>query len=80
MKYEKGTVGILKHRGDDMPISHAEISAIMIPLLRRCDADGRKHIASMAMAAALETYQPDERYRALDDAIQQFRLLLPHLE
>jgi hypothetical protein len=63
-----------------MPISHAEISSIMIPLLQLCDADGRKHIASMAMAAALETYQPYERYRALDDAMQKFRLLLPNLE
>jgi hypothetical protein len=62
-----------------MPISHEEISAIIIPLLRQCDADGRKHIASMAMAAALETYRPHERRHVLDAAMQQFRLLLPNL-
>jgi hypothetical protein len=62
-----------------MPVSHEEISAVLVPLLHRCDGDGRKHIAGLAMAAALETYPPEERYQALDKIMQEFRLLLPNL-
>jgi hypothetical protein len=59
-----------------MPISHAEISAILVPLLHQCDRDGREHIAGLAVAAALETYPPEDRQRALDEAMRRFRLLL----
>jgi hypothetical protein len=62
-----------------MVVSHEEISAILVPLLQRCDAGGRKHVAGLAMAAALETYPPEERYTALDKIVQEFRLLLPDL-
>jgi hypothetical protein len=62
-----------------MPVSHEEISAVLVPLLRKCDAGGRKHIAGLAMAAALETYPPEERYQALDKIMQEFRVLLPNL-
>jgi hypothetical protein len=62
-----------------LPVSHEEISTILVPLLHRCDAGGRKHIAGLAVAAALETYPPEERYQALDKIMQEFRVLLPHL-
>jgi hypothetical protein len=62
-----------------MSVSHEDISAVLVPLLHRCDAGGRKHIAGLAMAAALETYPPEERYQALDKVLQEFRLLLPNL-
>jgi hypothetical protein len=58
----------------------AEVSEIVMPLLARCDRAGRMFIAGAAIAAALETWTPEERYRALDDAMQQFRLLLPSLD
>jgi hypothetical protein len=63
-----------------VPGSIAEVSEIVIPLLARCDRAGRMFIAGVAMAAALETWPPEERHRALDDAMQQFRLLLPGLD
>jgi hypothetical protein len=62
-----------------MPISHAEISANMAPLLQQCDRDTRQLIASLAIAAMLETYSPEERYRALDEAVQKFCREIPNL-
>jgi hypothetical protein len=58
-----------------MTISRNEIVA----LLSQRDRQQLEYIAGMAMAAALETYPPEERYRALDDAMQTFRRGLPGL-
>jgi len=60
-------------------LTHEEILEIMVPMLQRADARGRAYAASMAMAAALETFAPEDRRRALDDAIQTFRRLLVNL-
>ena len=52
---------------------HEEVSALMIPLLQRCSRHERQYIAGLAMAAALETYSPGDRERALEEAVQVFR-------
>ncbi len=47
--------------------------------LDRADRAERAFIAGMAMAAALETYPPEEREAALDRAVAQFRDRLAEL-
>ena len=61
------------------PPSHSDISAIIVPFLESCDANGRKHVAGLAMAAALQCYSPEIRLEVLENVFRQFQDLMQTL-
>ena len=59
--------------------NHAEMDAILVPLLQRSNRGNRERILGMTISAVLETYQAEDRYDALAQTICTLRALLPRL-